>query len=65
VFLSPLLGDGALRWYPIFRLGDLISAVAGGHPVSGADLAPVASGLMFLVLCLCFAGFRLSRQELQ
>lgn len=65
VFLSPLLDDGALRWYPVFRMDDLISAVAGGQPVSGADLAPVASGLMFLVLCLCVAGFRLSRQELQ
>ena len=64
VLLSPLVADSVLRWYPVFRLGDLVSAVAGGQPVGGRDLAPLVAGLVFLVPCLSFAGNRLSRQEL-
>ena len=64
-FLAPLLDDGILRWYPVFRLDDLIAKAAGGQAIGRTDLAPLVAGLVFLVLCLAVAGYQLSRQELQ
>ena len=65
MFLSPLLADGVLRWYPAFRLGDLLADVAHGRTVGVGDLAPLVCGLVFLPLCLAFAGHRLNREQLQ
>ena len=64
MILAPLVADSVLRWYPVFRLGDLVTTVAGGQPLDGRDLAPLAAGLIFLVLCLGFAGNRLNQQDL-
>jgi ABC-2 type transport system permease protein len=65
MFLSPLIADGVLRLYPVFRLGDLLSDVANGRPVGPGDLAPLVCGLVFLPLSLAFAGRRLTREQLQ
>lgn len=65
IFLSPLIADGVLRLYPVFRLGDLLADVAHGRPIAVGDLVPLASGLIFLPLCLALAGYRLTREQLQ
>jgi ABC-2 type transport system permease protein len=64
LFLAPLLSSGMLRMMPVFGLGDLVSDVATGRAGAG-DFAPVVAGLIFLPLCLGFAGLRLTREELQ
>jgi ABC-2 type transport system permease protein len=65
MFLAPLVADGVLGLYPVFRLGDLLSDVANGRPVGAGDLVPLICSLVFLPLCLAFAGHRLTREQLQ
>ena len=65
MFLSSLVDATVLRLMPVFRLGDLISAVADGRAVGATDLLPLLAGLVFLPLCLAVACLRLTREQLQ
>ncbi len=64
VFPAPLLGVGALRLMPVFRLGDRRDAVATGRAVDVADVAPLVTGPMFLPVCPSFAGRSLTKEQL-
>lgn len=65
MFLGSLVGASALRLMPVFRLGDLVSAVADGRAVGATDLLPLLTGVVFLPLCLAVAGLRLTQEQLQ
>ena len=65
IFLSSLVGAGALRLMPVFRLGDLVSAVADGRAAGATDLLPLLAGAVFLPFCLAVAGLRLTQEQLQ
>jgi ABC-2 type transport system permease protein len=64
LFLAPLVDSEVLRMLPVFGSQGLVSDVANGRAGAG-DLAPVVAGLVFLPLCLGFAGLRLTLEELQ
>jgi ABC-2 type transport system permease protein len=63
--LAPLIGSGTQRILPVFGLRDLVSDVANGRALGAGDLLPLIAGLVFLPLVLSFAGYRLSREQLQ
>ena len=65
MFLAPLVGSRALQLMPISRLDDLVTEVVDGRAVGASDLAPLAAGLVCMALCLVYAGYRLTREQLQ
>jgi hypothetical protein len=65
LFVGPLIGSHMLQFFPVAALGDLVGLTARGEEIVGSDALPLATGALFMVLCLGVACRRLAQQQLQ